>query len=1302
MRAAPAKLLFLLAASLTFLISWGALAQEPTLTPEPTWTPTATETATLLPPLPPTDLPTATQTETPTIPPPPTPSETATANATNTETVTPSPLFTETATDTATASPTFDPLATLTETLTATMTGTASATASATETGTGTITPTVTATETASATPTGIPGLTLISFTDVEQLHVADWLDDGTWNPVWNEQGKMLEILPMPLPGYFIYPGLGDVAVQARFFAPNGALSLTVRDSGTDNYTATVYPTTGQVQLLRNRTLIQSITLNITPGAWHTFQLSAVGSLIKVTLDGTDILLFSDTQPLVAGMVGLMNADSAQSLLVDDLAVWAGGIAAGALDMSMSEMAMSVQSVTPTPVPLPPLPARVGYRVQYEDSMSFFVLEPNRSQREFRPGGNPAVSAVDFSITGDRIAYSDRDTLVLGTVPNDGQQNEWTNSKVLFGYPLWTGASCPDWSAGENYVLARLRGSGNGTTPLPGGGQNITTTGLYLVTPRNPGDTLPPVLSLAVPASSSDNSLFCGVWSHAQDRFVTTRRINNENDLWLYDVTNLANPVRLTANLRGESYVTWSPDGTKIAYVAPANGSSNIYVIDLNQPGSLPHVDPPALRGTQVTESEPSWSPDSSQIAYYRSAQLDDPDNGVWVVSLANPAGAYHLESTTTANRSPQWSPSNRWIAYQGTVVVSGSSRYGYRMFDMSMGVDYPIIASPSGNIAEFTWANVPPVVQAGTLVAPTRTSTPTVTPLPTQVAQGPTPTPTTIPPTPAHTGRGLNCGNPPATEYLGVNPEYVSVSLTPTPLPSPTRTRLTAVSCVSFDWERDSPIQGIPIDNFGVNFEAWLNPQTTDVHKFFVITEGYTYLRVEDAGGTVIASVLNDQEYISGNALPPTTLFSGEAFLKMTDCYKFSLAFVNSAGDASVELQWSIIVNGVANPPTMIPSDSLYQSRTDCEERTPRDVAPEAEQLHDLASRFGLPQPFDILPVAFDPALEEDFSWQGYGATTYAFFDTLKREVEQEYDGTHFIHPGQDYGGSDLDIESYVGRNVLALCDGVIWVGRNATGGSMSPGYGNGLSLRCFADDATIYDNVDNDNNRNLSNIIVTYNHLVSRNYLPHDPVANGNNYVIVTQGTVLGTLGRIEELTYPHLHLEVFIADAPYNFGSNDAVRINPLLLYQRDIFIQHFTWLQSYYPFNGPISWEDSRRYQDSLPEACASDDVFENAGQLCGNSPRIFGINGSGAFSLNPTFIEADTVGGSGSFWSAQNSAAPGVELPSHLYGYGVNGQRLHTYLESLIPASTTYDGPECVNVPENFVLVAGVLCDLGNP
>jgi hypothetical protein len=63
-RAAPYRLLFVLAASLTFMISWSALAQE-TPTPTPTSTDaingvpraTPTETATLLPPLQPTESP---------------------------------------------------------------------------------------------------------------------------------------------------------------------------------------------------------------------------------------------------------------------------------------------------------------------------------------------------------------------------------------------------------------------------------------------------------------------------------------------------------------------------------------------------------------------------------------------------------------------------------------------------------------------------------------------------------------------------------------------------------------------------------------------------------------------------------------------------------------------------------------------------------------------------------------------------------------------------------------------------------------------------------------------------------------------------------------------------------------------------------------------------------------------------------------------------------------------------------------------------------------------------------------------
>src|SRR5690606_10530125 len=62
----------------------------------------------------------------------------------------------------------------------------------------------------------------------------------------------------------------------------------------------------------------------------------------------------------------------------------------------------------------------------------------------------------------------------------------------------------------------------------------------------------------------------------------------------------------------------------------------------------------------------------------------------------------------------------------------------------------------------------------------------------------------------------------------------------------------------------------------------------------------------------------------------------------------------------------------------------------------------------------------------------------------------------------------------------------VRAVCDGVILSGRipRNNGGSTQANTGLGFVLRCFQDDPLLID-PDEDGHRNLSNIIVVYNHV-------------------------------------------------------------------------------------------------------------------------------------------------------------------------------------------------------------------------
>jgi len=224
-----------------------------------------------------------------------------------------------------------------------------------------------------------------------------------------------------------------------------------------------------------------------------------------------------------------------------------------------------------------------------------------------------------------------------------------------------------------------------------------------------------------------------------------------------------------------------------------------------------------------------------------------------------------------------------------------------------------------------------------------------------------------------------------------------------------------------------------------------------------------------------------------------------------------------------------------------------------------PRHVLAEAQEFHDKAARFGLPMSFTRLPLdelVYQNGVLTDM--QGLGPTTFAVGDP-----NNQYDGTHGIHDGIDYMG-DVD---WANEDVEALCDGIIIEGRNSQhGGSSSAG--GGISLRCFAGDT------DHNGQRNLSNVVVVYNHLKSRVYQPPQNPPPTHPYQIVTRGTRLGgtthyytgcltgttcTISNLNTECIPiencieifdHMHFQMYLARGYEN--NSEAIMINPLLMF------------------------------------------------------------------------------------------------------------------------------------------------------
>ena len=216
-------------------------------------------------------------------------------------------------------------------------------------------------------------------------------------------------------------------------------------------------------------------------------------------------------------------------------------------------------------------------------------------------------------------------------------------------------------------------------------------------------------------------------------------------------------------------------------------------------------------------------------------------------------------------------------------------------------------------------------------------------------------------------------------------------------------------------------------------------------------------------------------------------------------------------------------------------------------------------------------------------------------------------------------MHPGLDYGQGPLGdcntASSWCEENVVSLCDGVATRGRNSDGSGGSASIGWGVSIRCFDDslghsdpneplDLLDYD-TDGDGNPNLSNIVVTYNHLgrctgweldANNNLIcPQDNKVNTRfpeyhvdpygTGVVVRKGQFLGTTGRHP---YDHLHLEVYLATG-YE-SANNAVVLNPLLMYSQGLITLHNQQdhlFRAYYPVKLDWSNRDSQEHVKEGP-------------------------------------------------------------------------------------------------------------------
>jgi WD40-like Beta Propeller Repeat len=104
-----------------------------------------------------------------------------------------------------------------------------------------------------------------------------------------------------------------------------------------------------------------------------------------------------------------------------------------------------------------------------------------------------------------------------------------------------------------------------------------------------------------------------------------------------------------------ESWPTWSPDSTKIAFTNIRNSDAEIYVMNADGGGRI------QLTDTAGNNGEPAWSPDGTKIAFTSSR------DGVDAVYTMNPDGSGQTRLTLDRALDPSWSSDSSKILFVGS-----------------------------------------------------------------------------------------------------------------------------------------------------------------------------------------------------------------------------------------------------------------------------------------------------------------------------------------------------------------------------------------------------------------------------------------------------------------------------------------------------------------------------------------------------------------------------------------------------------------------------------------------------------
>ncbi len=312
---------------------------------------------------------------------------------------------------------------------------------------------------------------------------------------------------------------------------------------------------------------------------------------------------------------------------------------------------------------VPGAPHSLAFASNRDGNNEVYVMNPDGTGQTNKTTLASSDQRPDISPDGTEIVFSsnrDGNTEVF-TMNFDGsgvRQLTTTASPVGNSWPRWS----PDgeWIAfqsgsGTVFQIYRIRRDGTGLTQVTN----------HLGLNQFPG------------------------WSPDGTRLA----IRRDNDIYLINSTDGADPVRLTIQGTSNQMASFSPDGTRIAFLSNREGYGSVFIMNSDGSSQFNFTPRPPDRTTGWGSRAPAWSPNGESI-YFTAVRLIETGNSneqIWVKPATGgpetqlTSAGVNFEASVRKIVAPTitslvatpdilWPPRNQFVPVSLTVAVIDNS----------------------------------------------------------------------------------------------------------------------------------------------------------------------------------------------------------------------------------------------------------------------------------------------------------------------------------------------------------------------------------------------------------------------------------------------------------------------------------------------------------------------------------------------------------------------------------------------------------------------------------------------------